>query len=271
MDRRTSGRGEGTWIFGIKIKKILMCNNFNVVLIFVVLFILVLVTARIFVAVTFFMTIMYPLQAQKDYTELKYSLRSIEKFFKPPYEVVVVGDHIPDWLTGVIQITVPDIPGRKQLTIKKKIIAALRFWPEIFFMNDDIFLLRPSSGSIPNYWHGNIKSYGESGARPLHEQLQNMKKQTRFFDVHIPIIYDRRFIKVFEHFFSDVIVKSCYVNFLDLPGTPTNDYKVNRKSKPEEITRMLGDRICFSTGPSGLPYAIPVLEKLFPDKSQFEL
>lgn len=67
-----------------------------------------------------YMVIVYPLQHQNDYTELRYSLRSLEKYFTGSYEVVVVGDKIPDWLTGVTQIVIPDITGRKQLTIKKK-------------------------------------------------------------------------------------------------------------------------------------------------------
>lgn len=218
------------------------------------------------------MVIMYPLQSQNDYTELLFSLRSIEKYFSKPKEIIIVGDRIPDWLTNVTVITVGDIVGRKQLTIKKKIIASLRIAEKIFFMNDDVYLLEETDGySYPYYFMGSLSMVGESGARPLQDQLKKMKKPEKNFDIHQPLVYDQRFIEVFEKFPPDVIIKSCYCNFLNIEGIPYLDFKINKKMNQREIEMTLLHRNYFSTGPVGLGSAIPVLQKLFPDKSKYEV
>ncbi len=49
------------------------------------------------------------------------------------------------------------------------------------------------------------------------------------------------------------------------------DLKINRKTTPEEIEKVLPGRNVFSTGPVGLGFTLPVLEKLFPEKSKFEV
>ena len=218
------------------------------------------------------MFIVYPLQAQYDYTELLFSLRSVEKYFTPPYEVVVVGDKIPEWLTNVTQICVPDILGRKQLTIKKKIYAALEVYPtDHFFMNDDVYLLEETDGKYPYFYQGMLTTVGESGARPLLNELTKMGKPIKNFDLHQPLIYDYRFKDVFANFPSEVIVKSCYCNFLGIDGEYYPDLKINRKIERADIEAAIKGRKYFSSGPSGLGYVIPVLQTLFPKKSNFEL
>lgn len=217
------------------------------------------------------MVVMYPLQSQNDYTELMFSLRSVEKFFTIPFEVVVVGDKIPNWLTNVTQICVPDILGRKQLTIKKKTYSALELYEKIFFMNDDVYLLDYTDGQYPYYYQGSLTHVGEGGARPLSNELTKMGKQIKNFDLHQPLIYDNRFKDVFANFSSDVIVKSCYCNYLGIEGEHHTDLKVNRKIEQADLETALKGRKYFSTGPSGIGFAIPVLKKLFPEKSYFEL
>lgn len=217
------------------------------------------------------MIVMIPLTNTLDYTELKYALRSIEKFI-PGYEVVIVGEEMPGWLTNVTQIHVPDIRGRKQLSIKRKIVAALEYDPEIFFMNDDIYLLEPVDiYNYPFYYHGILKGQTESGSQQLINELTEMGKETKHFDIHTPIIYRKDFIDAVAEFSSDTVIKSMYGNYFDIEGTLLIDLKIARPIAPEAIRMLIKGRPCFSTGMGGVRSAEIVLKELFPKKSIFEV
>lgn len=217
------------------------------------------------------MKIFYPLQAQHDYTELRFSLRSVEKYL-PKSEIIIVGDSLPDWITGVTQIEVKDIPGKKQLTIRKKILAGLAYSKEVFFLNDDYFFIQPVHPEIfPFYFFGNVRESGESGARPLKEQLEAKGKDIKHFDIHAPIIYEREKFRALEVFTSECIIKSMYANFHEVAGVPMPDTKINSQHSTLGVRERIKGKIVFSTGPSGLKFVLPVLQELFPKKSRYEL
>lgn len=218
------------------------------------------------------MTVAYPLKNQNDYTELKYSLRSIDKFLKKPYQVLIIGERLPDWITNVTLIMVPDFPNKKQLTIKYKIMAALEHSEEIFFMNDDVYFLKQTDPkSHPYYFHGDLVAVGEGGARPLRSELTILNKPTKNFDGHFPLIYKRDFKKVFENLREEVIVKSGYCNYLGIEGEFAPDNKLIAQKTPEVIKDFIKDKPSFSTGVNSLPYAKPIMEELFKTKSRFEI
>lgn len=215
------------------------------------------------------MTICYPLKTQNDYTELRYSLRSVEKYIDKPYEILVVGDFIPGWLNNVTWIQYGDIPNRKQWSIKRKIIVALNYVDEIIFMNDDVFLLQPYEPAY--YYHSLLKYYAESGSKPLMKELEAMGRTTYHFDGHYPLVYDKRFIEIVELFPSDTIIKSMYCNYLNIPGTEMQDCKLIKAMKPAEIKAFIKDKPAFSTGHLSLRSAIPILQDLFYKPSKFEI
>ena len=216
------------------------------------------------------MTVCYPLTVQADYTELLYSLRSIERFLPDPYEVIIIGIELPEWITGVTQISLPDVKGRKQLSIKTKIAAALAYSDEILFMNDDVYLLEPAT-TFPYYQHGSLKSVGEGGARPLMTELQSMGKATKNFDGHYPLIYKRDFLDAMSNFTADTIIKSAYCNYLSIEGIEVADNKLINQKKPEDIMKFIKDKSAFSTGPHSLPATLPILQQLYPTPSRFEI
>ena len=216
------------------------------------------------------MTVAYPITAQLDYTELRYSLRSLEKFLTPPFEVVIIGNHMPDWITGVTQIELADVPNKKQLSIRRKIYAALEYAEEILFMNDDVYLLQPAS-EFPYYWHGMLKNYSEPGSKILLKSLEEMSMQTKHFDGHYPLIYSYDFKGALEHFTDDVIIKSAYCNFYDIEGQFAPDCKLLKETKLEIIRNFIKDKTCFSTGTQSLKSALPILQELYPNKSNFEI
>lgn len=215
------------------------------------------------------MTILYPLSPMKDdYVELRYSLRSVERYVGE-CEVVIVGEVIPDWITGVVWVRLGDIPGRKQLSIKRKIIAALRLVDEVLFLNDDLYLLRPW---VSEYcYSGDLKHIGESGARPLRQELEKYGRPTKNFDTHSPLIYDRRFTHLCELYTADTIIKSMYCNSLLIEGVNRGDSKINDKMESATVRRFIANRPDFSTGPKGVKSVVPVLEELFSQPSKYEI
>ncbi len=214
------------------------------------------------------MTIAYPLKSQSDYTELRYSLRSIARYL-PNLEVIIIGEKLPVWITNVTLIKVEDITNRKQLTIKYKILAALEYSDEIFFMNDDVYLLQPPTYGY--YYHGDLISVGESGARPLLTQLKAMGLPTKNFDGHYPLVYRRDFGKILEKFAHDVIVKSAYCNYLKIEGEYVPDNKLISQKTEQDIKGFIHGRPSFSTGTTSLPKTLPVLHELFPSKCRYEI
>lgn len=214
------------------------------------------------------MTICYPLTAQLDYTELKYSLRSIEKYLTPPFEVVIVGNVVPEWINHITQIHLPDVHNKKQLSIKRKILAALEYTEEILFLNDDIFFLKPIA-NFPYYYHGYLKHYPEAGSKQLLKQLETINKPALHFDGHMPIVYKQDFKEL--NFSDECIIKSQYCNYFEIPGKFTADCKLLKNTKPEDIRNFIADKDCFSTGVYSIASALPILEELFPEPSKFEI
>lgn len=215
------------------------------------------------------MTVVYPLTVQHDYTELHYSLRSIEKYLNPK-EVVIVGSHVPEWINKITHINLPDVPGRKQLSIKNKIISALNYNKEILFMNDDVYLLQPAK-TFPYYCHGELVKNPETGSRQLYNELKSMNKPVNNFDGHFPLVYKQDFLSAVKNFSVDGIIKSMYCNFMGIEGIEVPDCKIMTAMKLGVIREFIKYRPCFSTGPYSIKSVLPVLEELFPGKSKYEL
>lgn len=216
------------------------------------------------------MVVVYPLTNQKDYTELRFSLRSIEKYLQHPFEVVIVGDHLPEWINNVTVIEVPDIPGKKQLSIRRKILAALECYNEILCMSDDIYLTKEIQ-EFAYYWFGSLKGYAESGAKPLYNQLKEMGKPVKNFDIHYPIIYKQEFKQLSQQFDDSVIIKSMYANYLNIDGAVHPDFKFAKAEKTEVMRQIIKGNDYFSTGTYSLPNALPILNELFPLNSKYEI
>ena len=84
--------------------------------------------------------IVYPLHPRggklRNDTELRYSLRSLEKHFKGSYEVTIVGPKLPEWIQGVGQI-------KHKEGLKSALVAAAAAYPDGFvWLYDDCCLLR---------------------------------------------------------------------------------------------------------------------------------
>jgi len=77
----------------------------------------------------------------KNNTELRFALRSLEKHFKGKYEVVILGEKIPTWITGVRHI----VGGGLKQCLK---IAADEFPDGFFWFYDDCCLVRDTNAEM---------------------------------------------------------------------------------------------------------------------------
>ncbi len=217
------------------------------------------------------MTVAIPLRHQLDYTELKYCLRSVDKYL-PPVEVVLIGNSIPWWITGVTQIVLPDSNRSRNASVRRKILAVMEYVKDdIFYMNDDFYLLRPADpAKFPYYTSGVIDHLGESGALQLAKELSELGKPTRYFG-HYPCIIKTDFRYLMENIHMDSINKSGYCNCIEPPTVEVSDCKINVQMRPAEVRAFIQNRSSFSTGERSLKSCLPILEELFPEKSRFEV
>jgi hypothetical protein len=215
------------------------------------------------------MTIAIPLKHQLDHTELKYCLRSIDKFLTG-IPVIIISTNLPYWINNVTQIPVNDVEGRKQLTIKKKIAAALEIDKDIICIHDDVYLLQPFEYKY--YSWGDITINKEGGAKLLLPQLQELNKPISHFDIHNPFMYEKnKFHETLETFTSDTVVKSSYANLWHISGTSMPDVKFDKKIAPQVVRQIIKSRPYFSSGSGGIKSLLTVWEELFPDPSRFEI
>jgi hypothetical protein len=171
-----------------------------------------------------------------DNEELRYSLRSVEKFF-PGSKVWVVGGK-PDWYVGDF-IAVPSGPDvfenvRKSLSA----IAANDSIPDdVVIMNDDFFFVR-SMESIPCYISGTLRDrimlnkangVNSSYVRRLVQSYKHCKKiksSPLDFDIHVPMPIKKNNLK--EVVNDSIMWRSNYGNrfIKDTETIKINDVKV---------------------------------------------
>jgi len=83
----------------------------------------------------------YPLIIS-DWEELRYSLRSLEKYCQEDFEVYIVGDYLPSWIDNVKYIETERLINPYEDTGNKlKVIADLL--EDFVWMSDDMFFLKP--------------------------------------------------------------------------------------------------------------------------------
>lgn len=216
--------------------------------------------------------------------ELKYCLRSIDKYLTGYRKIIIVGD-LPAGIT-TDYIPASDIINRKEQSIMRKIMLAAKH-PDVtedFVMwHDDHFLMRPLSCSDIKYWYDeplpnllnrNPKGYGAT----IRHTITNLEEAGRpdfNYDIHTPIIFNKqKFIDVNERLCKwdkEYLIKSLYCNHTSVEGTQMKDCKINSPLTPEKIKDHIAGRLFFSTGPVSLVGAmVQVFEEMYPEKSRWE-
>jgi hypothetical protein len=177
--------------------------------------------------------------------ELRYSIRSIEKYFSSA-EIWVVGGR-PNWYSGKY-IEVKDI-GSKFQNINncyKNIIKDNRIGIDFVIMNDDFFLL--SNKNNYNYYDGTIKDKinshieingNSSYARALKGCVKALKErgieQPLNYDVHTPMTLNKA--NLAEVIDLSLAPRSMYGNIFLSDGIKIKDVKIYKRSTNIDLTK----------------------------------
>lgn len=189
--------------------------------------------------------------------ELRYSLRSIEKYLSGFRNVYIIGEK-PSFLQNVIHIPYPDkhqIPDRN---IMEKVLQACNHPyvsdPFIFF-NDDHYLLSPfQADQFPYYYEGTLKQKQEKRGldgyglrlKNTYEYLKSKNLPILCYDIHTPILYRKQ--AFIDHVASvpwdttkhGFVLKSLYANAIKAEGVELKDLKLSYAPPPK--TKIMSSR-----------------------------
>ncbi len=212
------------------------------------------------------MDVVIPLINQRNFFELKYAIRSFERWFNPERVVLVGGK--PDWFTGE-HIPFPDYnPLFKEKNIHDKTKAGAKLLGSPFlFCNDDHFVLAPYWGlHHKGKMNDCLKQRNRNGTygRMMVNTMDIFGEDIFNYDTHCPMMMDLagiENIKLDWSIHNGYCFKTSYAYSNGLTGEFYEDGKYN--TIPGEIKRLY-----FSTTESC--NNLHVLERIFPTKSKFE-
>lgn len=217
--------------------------------------------------------------------ELRYSLRSVEKFGQNVDGVTIIGQ-LPTWLRKVTYIKAADPYEMKCDNAWLKIhVACMQLKRPFVLMNDDFFLLQPTDfNNLPRYYDGDMKDligryhksspYVKCQAATYHVLQQN-NLPTRNYAVHYPVTIDpARMQKVWGLFKRQpgISFRNLYGNLVGSDNdVQFKDNKISEALHTHEIAERLEGWSMFSIGDKFLNEAgKQYLHMLYPDASRYE-
>lgn len=224
--------------------------------------------------------IVLPYRLAHDGIELKYALRSIEKYLTGFKDVYLVTDSPPKWYKGKV-IHCFEESAKTSLNILNKLIKAgsVREVGETFVQwQDDIFLLKPLDVKDIKYWYDGTIEQAEEKARGKYKRYvintgMLIGGVSLYFDTHAPIVYSTTYLKHIHSLVADKprLIKSIYCN----EAGDAAEYEEMSDCKFSEpytldIKDQIKDKLFFSIGPGVDDTIAGILEELFPTKSKWE-
>jgi hypothetical protein len=223
------------------------------------------------------MDIVIPYRTAK-HEDLKYCLRSVERYLSGVRGVYIVGDD--PGLRGVTLLPFEHVTGWEQANanLRDKLLAAIadpRISDDFLYMHDDHILVHHYGAvTFPYYYSVNWGGIGDY--KILVRNTQKLFGERCFnFDIHCPMRFNKYQLKrildrPWPHWgigIKTLYALSCipadqYVRF--------DDVKFNASYVPEIYERILNNRPWFSYGEKAYPGVGWFLEKKFPFKSKYE-
>lgn len=242
------------------------------------------------------MDVVYPLGVGSRWedTELRYSLRSLEKHVIGIGNVFVIGQKPIGYNNFLKHIPFGDLYNMEQKD--RNIFEKIRFAcqestisEKFLFHNDDHFWVSNHKISEIPYWYdGSIlrkildRGHNDYQKKILTSTLQALNLRnlpTKNFDVHTPILYEKKkFLHNLKHRIypweigRGYVIKSLYCNSLCIEGEPLKQNKILGYLEPDELRMFTQDLPCFSIGDHAItPMLEEYLMELYPNKSKWEL
>lgn len=226
-----------------------------------------------------------------QHNELKYSIRSVEKHGDKFEKVFIIGD-FPFFIDTKKANWIPAKDDHKFATrnIYEKLLKACddeRVSDNFFYVHDDHFFLKTFSLSkYPNYYFGTLEEYIAGRNKFAHVtkaamNTLNVLKEKNFpticYNVHQPcIINKKKFKKIMSGYDWNIadgyLIKSLYLNSLQVEGTPIADCTIKPGLKLPQIKQIIDGKPMFSTSNDAVTQDMrDMLGKMFPDKSRVEI
>jgi len=218
--------------------------------------------------------------------ELRYSLRSVERYVTDVDRVFVVGDD-PGFLSNKVNYHyVEEATGNKEYCIAKKIewACANVLEGDFLFMNDDFFFTQTvTAAGFPYYCKGSLLErvpdprYGES-LRNTYHYLKEKRLQTDHYDVHTPIIYNTKKFLALEpvwwisrSYQFGFVVKSIYSNTYKVKKQLYHDVKLNHLKSARDFERVAGTCIFSCSDQGWMKGVANYVKSKFKTKSKYEI
>ena len=198
--------------------------------------------------------------------ELRFSLRSIEKFGKNIDRVFVVGNK-PDFLTNVEYFWVEDKEDWwKNAFIKTKTAIEKGISKDFLLMNDDFFMLADFDAETYPYYHkGEMPNDGNEYQKVIantKKVLQGIGATTNHYGVHCPIKINGEKYLTLEKYFNEPVSARCLYGNLFCKGRKVSDTKGNELKT--NATK------CWSSKSWLTDETIKKLREMFPNPSKYE-
>lgn len=217
--------------------------------------------------------------------ELKYCLRSIERYLPNVGAVIIVGE-LPQWeVRNIHWLACPESNNNQNraLNICTKVLKACQDLPlsdDFLFMNDDHFLLQEYSYYFPYYHRGTFNlsrlSNNPSQLNQVRNTINRLGNRILDYDIHCPIVYNKtNFIQTFSTLGFPpygYCIKSYYMAYNKRHSLLAEDLKFLNPLPQKEILAQLKGREWFSTGDAPMVRGemIKALDFLYPYKSKYE-
>lgn len=220
------------------------------------------------------MDIAIPLSADSnnDFLDLRYALRGLEKFVEVG-KVWLIGGK-PAWLQGVEHIPANDYPNtdfRERSIFEKLLLCPSE---EFLYFSDDNYLLEPWREIYP--YDKTILSKFYSLPRNSTYKLTvantlRIAPQAGNYDVHAPITMHRQYLHRLKAGRWDLphgyCLKTLYAQVARITGTEYADLKFRTAFREKDIR----GRKWFSTADGIVDKVVPLMNKLYPKKSKYEV
>lgn len=206
-----------------------------------------------------------------DSTELRYTLRSIDRYMTSVTEICIISKQLPPWAKGVNHISFTDHPSPKynHRNVWNKVNAApyrrFLYWP------DDCYLLQ-AVDNIPRYYTGTLRQAldkinpGNAYWHTINNTIGVLSDSHMAYNTHIPFYIDKATLEPLAELDWSIPHGYCLKTLYCKGGTYTDDLKLKTERNPD-----LTGRVWFSTSPTFMSRGGErFLNKMYPNKSRWE-
>ena len=201
--------------------------------------------------------------------EIKYALRSIDRYILGYRKIVIISPRIPNFLYKNDQLELVELNEERcnrQSRVQRKIEWALRnldITEDFAYWNDDFLVLKPFDiRYMPNYISGNLSLKTQTGwgecKRRTAAYLSVQNKTLYNFDIHVPMIFNKEKHLTLSNWWhkkenETPLMRSLYGNIFSCENlVQLKDIKLQQKWNTAIKTILDSDRWVISYGDGAL-------------------